>query len=139
MALTITSNLNTITLDWGTYSETLSKEDIQVTVNGDYVTISTEQVSHKILYSTVTTPTYASAALMEAGLISMIDDTGSQSQVFTATSGQATFDCVFTCVSGITYVYVNGVAQVSGWSVVGGNVVFSPALVGGEEVLIVIS
>lgn len=136
MAITITNNKNTITIDWGDYSENLEKSELLVTHNGDYVTLSTKLVEHKFLYSTITTPTYASGALMEAGINTMINNTGIQSQVFIATAGQTIFTPVFTPTAGNTYITIGGISVIGGWSIVGVTIVFVTPMTGGEEVVI---
>jgi len=57
------------------------------------------------------------------------------SEVFTATVGQTTFSPTFTA-NVRTRVYVNGSRTLTGFTVVSGDIVFAPALAGGEVVIL---
>ena len=141
MALVITQGTTYININWGAHSVNLSKADLVVERLDDYIYLGSESddYKHKILYSDVKSPTYGSALIMEAALLAMKNNQGGQSQVFVATLNQTTFTTMFTCVSGSTLVFVNGSQVTTGWSVIGGAVVFSPTIfTGGESVVIIL-
>jgi hypothetical protein len=140
---TLAQNANFITI---TYSSTdtisINKKEVNtIEQHGDYVYIIHDNGEEKLLYYEVTSPTYATAALLKADLLSWANAVGYATQNFIATLGQTLFTTTFKCTTGSTDVEINGSdTQKVGWTVtVGGAVDYTPSpFTGGELVTVIV-
>ena len=138
--ITITNGNAQIVFDYNTIpakKETVNKNTDTFSLFGDYVTVHRpNNPSGDINFKYTDIVGATSADNLLTTLLGYANVTGYVSQVFISTAGQTTFTPAFTCTSGSTYVTIGGIATVSGWSIVGGAVVFSVGQLIGTEVVI---
>lgn len=137
MTIAETNQYITITEASGLLVRSFPKAGLELDLNGEYIRFLYDgSEAYRLLWSNVTSPVVTSASNLHTTLLGYANNVGQVLQVFTATAGQTTFTPTFTATSS-SKVYVGGALTVSGWTAVGGAVVFAVGLLVGTEVVII--